>query len=300
MNRGRLVGLITILVAAAAGALLIHSGQYAWTLFVAVPAAIGFAGAAIKRPRTALGAAGSGAAATFLVNLSLLVLGKEGLGCLVMAWVLVVPLGVVGGLLHHWLTKVPLNTTAMLLLLPLSTGMTDYEAKPRMFEVTTTIEVAASPEQIWKHVIEYSELPEPQEWYFQAGLAYPKRVRIDGYGVGSRRNCEFSTGPFVETIDVWDEPRLLQFEVLKNPEPMREWSPYGNVHPKHLDGYMLAKRGRFTLTPIDATHTRLQGTTLYQHGFWPAQYWRLWSDAAIHRIHLRVLRQIKIRAEQGD
>jgi hypothetical protein len=30
---------------------------------------------------------------------------------------------------------------------------------------------------------------------------------------------------------------------------------------------------------------------------WPSAYWQLWSDAIIHRIHLRVLRHIKSLAE---
>jgi len=43
--------------------------------------------------------------------------------------------------------------------------------------------------------------------------------------------------------------------------------------------------------------TRLHGSTWYQHGLEPAGYWRWWSDAIIHRIHLRVLEHIKKRAE---
>ena len=43
--------------------------------------------------------------------------------------------------------------------------------------------------------------------------------------------------------------------------------------------------------------TRLEGTTWYQHGLWPSQYWRLWSDAIIHKIHLRVLRHIRDEVE---
>lgn len=30
----------------------------------------------------------------------------------------------------------------------------------------------------------------------------------------------------------------------------------------------------------------------YRHRLWPSAYWRLWSDAIIHRIHMRVLRHI--------
>jgi hypothetical protein len=40
-------------------------------------------------------------------------------------------------------------------------------------------------------------------------------------------------------------------------------------------------------------HTLLEGTTWYQHGLWPGEYWRWWSQAVIHRIHLRVLNHIK-------
>lgn len=32
---------------------------------------------------------------------------------------------------------------------------------------------------------------------------------------------------------------------------------------------------------------------------WPAEYWQLWSDAIIHRIHLRVLTHIKRLAEEN-
>ena len=43
--------------------------------------------------------------------------------------------------------------------------------------------------------------------------------------------------------------------------------------------------------------TLLEGTTWYQHGLWPAEYWRWWSDAIIHRIHLRVLNHVRMLAE---
>jgi hypothetical protein len=45
--------------------------------------------------------------------------------------------------------------------------------------------------------------------------------------------------------------------------------------------------------------TLLEGTTWYRHGLWPAEYWRWWSDAIIHRIHMRVLTHIRTLAEAG-
>jgi len=132
---------------------------------------------------------------------------------------------------------------------------------------------------------------------FRAGVAYPIRAHLDGVGPGAVRYCEFSTGPFVEPIEVWNEPALLRFRVTENPAPMHEWSPYANVLPKHLHGYFVSKQGQFRLTPLPGGRTLLEGTTWYRHGLWPAEYWRWWSDAIIHRIHLRVLRHIRTLAE---
>jgi hypothetical protein len=33
---------------------------------------------------------------------------------------------------------------------------------------------------------------------------------------------------------------------------------------------------------------------------WPADYWRLWSDLIIHRIHSRVLRHIQALSEEKE
>lgn len=79
---------------------------------------------------------------------------------------------------------------------------------------------------------------------------------------------------------------------------MREWTPYGSLDAPHLHGYLDARQGEFRLTPLPGGSTLLEGTTWYQHGLWPAPYWRLWSDAIIHRIHLRVLNHIRDLSEE--
>jgi hypothetical protein len=186
------------------------------------------------------------------------------------------------------------SLASLLLLVP--GGLTfDTSATPPVFEVRTEIEIAAPPERIWPNVVAFSDLPEPREWLFRTGLAYPRRARMTGSGVGATRYCDFSTGSFVEPIEVWDEPRLLRFGVTASPPPMEEWSPYRHVAARHLQGYLVSKRGQFRLIALPGGRTRLEGTTWYQHGLWPAEYWRWWSDAVIHRIHLRVLRHIRER-----
>ncbi len=295
-----LVALLLLILYITGGVALLRAGIYGWTIFILLPVFLGGLASWLFRPTTAGRAAGLGALTVAAATCFLLLLGLEGLVCIVMALPLAAPLGAFGGWLAYWAesSRLAARSVTALLLLPPATLTWDAKAPPSVFQVRTQIVVAATPEQVWKHVITFSELPEPEEWFFRAGLAYPKRARIEGSGPGAVRYCDFSTGPFVEPIEVWDEPRLLRFRVTENPAPMHEWSPYAQIRPKHLQGYLVSKRGQFRLTRLSNGHTLLEGTTWYQHGLWPAEYWRWWSDAIIHRIHLRVLNHIRMLAER--
>ncbi len=72
----------------------------------------------------------------------------------------------------------------------------------------------------------------------------------------------------------------------------------GGVALLRCGRHLLSRRGQFRITPLPNGDTLLEGTTWYQHGLWPAQYWRCWSDAIIHRIHLRVLNHVRMLAEK--
>jgi hypothetical protein len=133
---------------------------------------------------------------------------------------------------------------------------------------------------------------------FRAGVAYPIRAQMLGSGVGVERHCVFSTGAFVEPLEVRDEPRLLKFSVTSNPAPTEEWTPYSHIDPPHLHGFLVSEGGQFLLTPVADGGTRVEGATWYRHELWPVGYWRMWSNAIIHRIHLRVLRHIRDEAER--
>jgi hypothetical protein len=228
----------------------------------------------------------------------------EGAACLLMALPLAVPLGLLGGCVGWAMQARPsreIRTSLLLLPLLFSPAFSGMEALFRppspLLEVRSSVDIAAPPQAVWNQVVAFSEIPEPTEWLFRAGVAYPIRARIQGRGPGAVRRCEFSTGPFIEPIQVWDEPRLLRFGVTRNPAPMNEWSPYGFLDTPHLHGYLESRQGQFLLTPLPNGYTRLTGTTWYKHGLWPAAYWTEWSDYIIHRIHMRVLEHIKAAAE---
>jgi hypothetical protein len=170
--------------------------------------------------------------------------------------------------------------------------------QPAVVAVRTSVVVDAPPEVVWRHVVSFSPLPSRRSLLLRSGIAYPTRAWIDGTGVGAIRHCVFSTGAFVEPITRWDEPRLLAFDVTSQPPAMRELSPWGAIHPPHLDGFLRSRRGQFRLVALPGGRTLLEGTTWYSDRIWPAAYWRIWSDAIIHRIHRRVLDHVKRLSEQ--
>lgn len=283
--------------------------QYAWGLFVGMPFLAGFLAALVHRVHGARPLRESLLVALLTVlvaALGLVALAIEGVICVVMAAPLAVPLALLGAVLAHFIQPgsrrdvTPRLFCAGVLAVPLMLASERLADAPApLLEVVSSVEVAAPPERVWQHVVAFTELPAPTEWLFRLGVAYPLRAELRGTGPGAVRHCVFSTGPFVEPIEVWDEPRLLRFGVTSNPPPMQEWTPYQHVHPPHLEGFLASERGQFRLVALSGGHTRLEGTTWYRHNMWPVAYWQGWSDHIIHRIHLRVLRHIKTRAENS-
>lgn len=287
-------------------------GNYGWGLFVGLPFCLGLSSVLVygyHQPRSLGKCLLISLLSVALVSAALIAVAIEGLICILMAAPLGAGMALIGGGIGYIIQRHPhygyareysLRAFSLpFLFLPaliLAEGTTQVE--PPLREVRTAVEIKAEPEEIWFHLVAFAELPPPQEKLFQTGIAYPIRAEIKGQGVGAVRYCIFSTGAFVEPIEVWDEPRLLRFGVTSQPPVMQELSPYSQLRPPHLDNYLQSRQGQFLLTRLPNGNTLLAGTTWYQNSFWPGAYWNLWSDYIIHRIHQRVLDNIKRLSEQ--
>ena len=282
--------------------------NYGWGLFVAVPFTMGFVAAllyGLRAPRSLPSSIGVACLSVALLAGLLFGVAVEGLVCLLMAAPLALPLAAFGGFCAYqaqrsrWVQRDgPVILSFLILVAPGIQSVEHLAGRPSpVLVVRTSLDVNAPPEEVWRQVTAFSQIPPPTELMFRAGIAYPIRAEMVGAGVGAERHCVFSTGAFVEPIQVWDEPDLLKFSVISNPAPLEEWTPYSHVDPPHLHGFLVSEGGQFLLAPLPNGGTRLEGTTWYQHGLWPSAYWRLWSDAIIHKIHLRVLRHIREQAE---
>lgn len=286
--------------------------EYGWGLFVGTPFMMGFFSALIyslPRKRTFGACAFSALLSVLLVAIAMLGLAFEGVICLLMAAPIAIVLAIVGAF-FGWLVQrdrwvSPRHQGQLYayawVLMPLLLIQDGKRAGPMpLVPATTSCKISAPVEKVWQHVLGFGDLLPPQEKIFQLGIAYPMRARLEGQGVGAVRYCEFSTGAFVEPITVWEENRRLGFDVLSQPHPMREWSPYANVHPAHLEGFFRSRRGEFRLTQLPDGQTLLEGTTWYEQDIWPQVYWRPWSNYLIHEIHGRVLAHIKHEAESAQ
>ncbi len=283
-------------------------GNYGWGLFVGIPFFLGLSSTLIysfHEPRSLGRCLLVAVISTGILGCVLFAFAIEGAICLAMALPLALVLAVFGAIIGYVLQSRPSFSTSTLqtvslgfLLLPgLILAEHTLGPTPPVYEVKTSVVIKSDLQTVWKHVVTFSELPPPTEALFKTGIAYPIRAEMRGRGVGAVRYCKFSTGDFVEPITVWDEPRLLAFDVVGQPAAMEEISLYNSLRPPHLENYFVARKGQFELKSLPDGTTLLEGTTWYQNRFWPAAYWHLWSDEIIDVIHNRVLLHIKSLAE---
>jgi hypothetical protein len=283
--------------------------DYAFGLFIWLPTVMG----AVS---TILAANNNRASKKLLRNISFATLGIFCLGLLTFAWeglvclIMAAPIGLlftyIGYRIGYLVIKGRMKNNAITIVIVLILSVPAFMAFENLDgssevlrSVTTSIEINAKPADVWKNVIEFPLLGRPTEFVFRSGIAYPISAQISGRGVGAIRKCNFSTGSFIEPITVWNEEKLLEFDVDSQPEPLKEISFYNNLHPNHLHGYWISKRGQFKLAQLSNGHTLLEGTTWYINKIEPGFYWTLWSDYIVHKIHERVLQHIKIHAEQS-
>jgi hypothetical protein len=297
--------LLAIVISTIAGVLMIVISvqwlkQYGVGLFFFVPFAIGAVGSYIvNRGRdVTMGQTAQVTFATlFLGSIVAVALAREGLICIIMAMPLLISVALLGAALGRSIARNRdeghLPAVVTLMVLPVAILLEPAHVTGRMrHEVRSAMVIDAPADRIWPHIVAFRPIAEPTDLLSRAGVAYPRYVRIEGAGVGAIRYCVFSTGTFVEQVTVWEPGRRLTFDVMASPPPLRELSPYRDVHPPHLDGYLRSRRGEFRLVPLPGGRTRLEGSSWYELEMAPEGYWQLFSDLLIRRIHRRVFDHI--------
>ena len=202
----------------------------------------------------------------------------EGVFCILMAALPALLLCVIGALIGHFiggrtsLSEGRLQSAAWLTLMLLATGERFTPPSPLEDEVSSAVEIDASPARVWAELKDIRGLPAPTESLFVLGVAHPLETFVEGEGgVGVRRVCRLSTGDMPEIISVWKPGEELRFRVLETPPPMREAALFGReIDAPHLHGSYASLEGGFRLEPLPGGRTRLVGSSRYLLNLAPA------------------------------
>jgi hypothetical protein len=182
------------------------------------------------------------------------------------------------------------NGTRNLCLAPLAILVVAAEpmvSSPRSGVVVDEVRIAAPPSRVWPHVLAFSEIPDPPDyWLFKLGLPYPTSTTNGGDFVGAARACKFSGGlVFEEMIAEFEPERLLTFDITKAP-----------ADPELL-GHLDTQRGQFELRDNHDGTTTLIGRSWYALHVRPAWYFDWWTQDICRAVHLRVMEHVKRLAE---
>ncbi|WP_019946111.1 SRPBCC family protein [Hymenobacter aerophilus] len=243
-----------------------------------------------------------------LASMGALILSRgEGLICVVMALPFALVMALFGVLLGSVVIDLgggrrpaPLLSVVVLLYPAIQHYEAANPAPAVAQQVTTSITVNAPPAVVWRALMQPTSYPAASGW-FRAGVVYPTRTAFALDSATGQRTlvCHYSQGLARLPIVGWEPERRLTFAVPPPdmPAPMRELSPYPDIHAPHLHGYFQVDSGTFRLRPLPGGRTQLEGRTTYRHSIGPQFYWHLWSNYLLDAMHEQVLLTLRDRAE---
>ncbi len=283
--------------------------EYGMVLFGVVPLVVGFSSALLLGPKEGASWKKCLLASMWsllFVGVGILIFALEGIICLVMALPIVVPMlvmGAYGGWRVLGVVKRRhdrgISVALAVLAIPLLLNREASIDRPVVRHVeTTSMVIHAAPEVVWKYVCSTRKLPKANELLFRAGFAHPTDIELMEPKLGGKRVCRLSTGDMPEQVDAWQPSQRLGFRVLDTPPSMEETGLYGPIQTAHLTGYFLCERGEFNLERLPNGDTRLSGTSWYANRIAPDFYWHLWTDSIVEAVHVRVMNEIRNRAEK--
>jgi hypothetical protein len=197
-----------------------------------------------------------------------------------------------GALVGRVLFKVD-RSRLHLCLIPAMAVVTLVEPMTRKDElnvITDEIVIRAPPAKVWPLVTAFPQIPaEPGFWLFRLGLPYPESTTTTGPFVDADRRCIFSgNAVFKERVVEFVPSEKLTFDIIElPPDP-------------ELVGHLTPHRGQFVLRGNSDGSTTLSGSTWYTLHVRPAWYFDLWTQQIFRAVHLRVMEDIRRRAELPD
>jgi hypothetical protein len=140
--------------------------------------------------------------------------------------------------------------------------------------VTTTSAFDAPPEEMWRRMLFYEEVPQRPPLLLRMFLPCPVKTTGGGRHVGAEVRCTYSRGGLVKRITVLEEPRFARFEVLEQ--------------QLGIERCMTTVEGSYEFR-ADGQGTALSLTTQYRGHLRPRRLWRSFERLLAHQLHRHIL-----------
>ncbi|MGU3400382.1 SRPBCC family protein [Brucellaceae bacterium D45D] len=239
-----------------------------------------------------------------LVVISVVLFREAGI-CVAMAAPFLIVFSAIGSALTLWIIRQlrSRRSTTLVIALPLLVFPFEQQITyaPHESSVTTVIDIAASPQEVWKQTVEIRNVRADElSWTFShgvLGVPQPLDARMQGEGVGAVRELQWTRGVnFQEIVTRWEENKLLAWDFRFGPNSIPEAV---EAHIKVDSRYLKLARGDYRLEPLPDGRTRLTLTTHYQIATPIDLYCDWWGKVFLNDFHGVVLRVIRDRSERS-
>ncbi|HUR45426.1 MAG TPA: hypothetical protein VMZ27_06045 [Candidatus Saccharimonadales bacterium] len=181
-------------------------------------------------------------------------------------------------------TRLQVSILPVLALIALAEPLARVE---RESVVRDELVIRAPAAKVWPEVKTFPRIKsQPRFWLFRLGLPYPESTTASGDFVDADRQCIFSGGAvFKEKVMDFVPNKRLTFEITESPRD------------PELIGHLSPHRGQFLLRENSDGTTTLIGSTWYTLHIRPLWYFDLWTHHIFRAVHLRVMEDVRRRAE---
>jgi hypothetical protein len=140
--------------------------------------------------------------------------------------------------------------------------------------VATLMDLAASPEAVWKRILFHEEVPKRPATLLKLFLPPPVSTKGDKTKIGGLVHCLYEDGDLLKRITNLEPPRLMEFEVLE----------------QHLgvEDCVATTDGSYVIRAIPGG-SEVALTTRYHGHLRPRRMWRPLERYLAHQVHRHIL-----------
>jgi hypothetical protein len=277
-----------------------------FTFIFLVPLAVGYVSVAGSPPgdRKAFTGVLLALGATFMLLVTVLAVGVEGLICVVMMTPVFFVMALAGGALAIIVRSIRnrrMRATAfvLVLVLPYAAGPLEQQIPQLQSRrvVENRIRIRADAQTVWSQIIRVPAIrPEEYRTTFIHRIGFPRPIEatLSHEGVGGVREASFERGVlFRETVIDWVPQRRLSFTIAVDSIPTKTLDQHVTVGGEYFD----VLDGTYEIVPISAEEVELRLWSTHRLSTHFNGYASLWTDFVMRQIQGNILEVVRDRAE---